>query len=136
MRGTLKYLTLIGIVVVVALGLAVGMAPAHSESFRTDLRVVHSQVDIEAGKFVAGILRSPRQQCLPGRTVKLIALLDNDPVGVLDVTRSSENGAWGLKVGRNEPKADDAMVKVTRADVGPGDHDHICKPDSEKGFFG
>jgi hypothetical protein len=99
---------------------------AHRDSFPTNLRI-----EFVAGgdpAFISGDLRSPRQGCLPDRTVKLIAIFDEGEREVVDVDRSSRNGAWALKGSLSG--AERAKVKVTKEDIGRSDHRHICQPDA------
>jgi hypothetical protein len=85
------------------------------------------------GHFV-GHLRSPSQQRLRGRTVKLLLRNGNtDESNLADTDKTGKLGHWRLD--GNLYTIDRARIKVTRNSVGSGEHRRICEPDSISRFF-
>jgi hypothetical protein len=76
---------------------------------------------------IFGTVESAKGACIPGRTVRLFEVVDDGPDQLVDVARSSRNGAWAGRGDFSGPG--DARVVVERRRLGGRGHRHICKAD-------
>ncbi len=125
----MKYRMLAFLSVIGALALGGGVAEAHNMTFQTS---VEFQTDYSAGNDagVAGQVSSARPSCVPDRTVKVFAIFADDSRELVDIARTSDNGAFA-GVGDFD-NAVDALAKVTRENIGRSGHRHICGKASER----
>jgi hypothetical protein len=125
----MKYRVLASLSAIGALALGGGVAEAHNMAFQTS---VEFQTDYPAGNDagVAGQVSSARARCVPDRTVKVFAIFADDSRELVDIARTSDNGAFA-GVGDFD-NAVDALAKVTRKEIGRSGHRHICGKASER----
>jgi hypothetical protein len=120
----MKYRVLASLSAVGALALGGGVAEAHNTTFQTS--VEFQEVYVVNGQLgLAGQVSSARAQCVPNRTVKVFAIFENGSRELLDIARTSDNGAFA-GVGRPSDEIDDALAKVRRKNIGGSGHRHIC----------
>jgi hypothetical protein len=108
--------------------LGAASASGHETSFPTmifldDLTIVGDDL------LFSGHVESPRNGCLPRRTVELHAVFTGGSE-FIDRGRTSENGFYG--VGGAFDSGGGAFnwrIRVLRKDIGGHDHTHICKSD-------
>ena len=114
--------------VTAALALAGGAATAHNTSLATTIAIDGNTL-FDADHFLFyGHLESSRANCLKGRTVKLLVERGGETMA-LDTDRSSRKGAWAV-ISSFEAGDSNSRVKVTRKNIGPNGHHHVCKSDS------
>ena len=120
----MKRTTIAVLAFVSTLGVSVSQLGAHTTSYPTTIGHRHF-TGYPGNALLSGLVESPKDRCVPGRTVELIVERPSGDRIVMDSTRSSRKGAYGL---RGEFNGDDeARVKVTRRNVGRRGHRHICK---------
>jgi hypothetical protein len=119
----MKYRVLASLSAVGALALGGGVAEAHNTTFQTSVEFQESyEVNGQTG--LAGQVSSTRAQCVPNRTVKVFAILQNGSRELIDIARTSDNGAFaGIGDFSN---AVDALARVRRKNIGGSGHRHIC----------
>jgi hypothetical protein len=117
-RTTIAILAFVSTLVV-----SVSQLGAHTTSYPTTID--HRNFTGYPGDaLLSGLVGSPNDRCVAGRTVKLIVERPSGDRIVMDSTRTSRKGAYGLRGAFNGD--DEARVKVTRRNVGPRGHRHIC----------
>ena len=120
---------------VAVLMLGAATAHAHKTSFETEVRidaVYYSGPTVT----VAGYVSSLKAECVPNRTVQLIAAENlntpdqsDDRRTVVDTDRTSLNGAYRVR-GDRPPGTDYTYVRVTQKNIGSSGHRHICQADT------
>ena len=115
---------LASVALVAMLGIGVAQALAHSTSHPTTIGFRHF-TGYPGNALLSGLVESPNTNCVAGRTAKLIVTKPGGERVVVDTTRTSRNGAYGLHGSFNGD--DEARVKVTRRNVGRPGHRHICR---------
>jgi hypothetical protein len=83
-----------------------------------------------------GQVTSPKAECVPNRKVKLYAVYAIPRRGaatkeLLDVDRTSNNGAWSGRFTHDLLGVDHLQAKLVRKNIGPSGHRHICDGDSD-----
>jgi hypothetical protein len=110
--------------------LTTGVAVAHTEVFPTKLTIGSVGSGTTSSGFVGSVdgdLSSSNPKCLPNRTVKLF-FNDSGTSTLVDVDRSSSNGAWGVR-GHAASEPDTYTVRVIRRRIDRSlgsAHRHIC----------
>src|SRR5688500_5336473 len=119
----MNYRILASLSAIGALALGGGVAEAHNTTFPTS---VEFQTSYDAGSElgVAGQVSSSRAAGVPNRTVKVFAIFIDDSRELVDIARTSDNGAFA-GVG-DFGNAVDALAKVRRKNIGGSGHRHIC----------
>lgn len=110
---------------VATLGVGVTQTQAHNTSSPTTIGF-RNFTGYPGNALLSGLVESPNTKCVAGRTAKLIVTKPGGDRVVLDTSRTSRNGAYGLHGSFNGD--DEARVKVTRRNVGRRGHRHICRP--------
>ncbi len=119
----MSYRMLASFMAVMALALGGGVAQAHNTTFETN---VEFQAEYNASGVLglAGQVSAQRAKCVPDRTVKVFAVLQDGSRRLADIARTSDNGAFAA-VG-DFTGAVDALARVTRKNIGGSGHRHIC----------
>lgn len=79
-------------------------------------------------------LTSPAQKCVGDRHVRIVGAFGSEKQ-IVDSGRSSRNGHVLLAGGGPTPAPDSLTLKVLRKRFGSGDHNHVCRPYSQR-YFG
>ena len=121
------------VVAVIALALlaATATAGAHTTSTPSTIDVVgwSTSPGASSSDYAHGVVESPSGKCIRGRTVKIFMQLGGSTTYTLvDTDRTSKKGFWAGG-GREGITSTDSKAKVTSANVGRGDHKHICSAD-------
>jgi hypothetical protein len=104
--------------------LGVGVAAAHTTSF-------NSTVTIDQSEFVFfGTVSSPRPGCVPNRLVKLFR---RNPDTLVGSDTTGQDGNWEVAA---FPENAFYYAKVTRKNIGPSGHRHICRADASPDLQG
>jgi hypothetical protein len=119
----MNYRMLASLSAIGALALGGGVAEAHNTTFPTSVEF-QTDYTVNGQVGVAGQVSSPRAACVPNRTVKVFAIFQNGSRELVDIARTSENGAFAA-IG-DFGNAVDALAKVTRKNIGGSGHRHIC----------
>jgi hypothetical protein len=123
----IKRTTIAILAFVSTLGAGMSEIGAHNTSYPTTIGFRHFE-GYPGNALLSGRVESPKSQCVPSRTVKLIGERPSGERIVADSTRSSRKGAYGL---HGEFNGDDEIwVKVTQRNVGPRGHSHICESET------
>jgi hypothetical protein len=116
-----------------AIGLTTSPAFAHNTSFDGTIEI-EGLVGVTVNEYrYYGHVSSPKDRCVPGRTVKIISLT---PQGskLVDTDRTSRNGFWfggGDFTPPGVTGTDGVRVRVVRKDIGRRGHRHVCRPDAD-----
>jgi hypothetical protein len=116
-----------------AIGLMTSSASAHHASFPSTIEIeglVGTTVDDYR---YYGNVSSPKDCCVPGRTVKIISLTPEGP-RLVDTDRTSRNGFWfggGDFTPQGTTGTFGVRVRVLRRDIGRHGHHHVCRADSD-----
>lgn len=83
-----------------------------------------------------------KSRCIPNRKVKLYGVPTPPPIPrgdppveppvLLDVDRTSDNGAWSGRFSADISNFDHLRAKLVRRDIGASGHDHICEADAAR----
>jgi hypothetical protein len=128
----MKRLVLTGLTLA-AIGLMTSAASAHKASFKTTIEI-DGLVGVTVNDYrYYGTVSSPKDRCVPGRTVKIFSLT---PEGskLIDTDRTSRNGFWfggGDFTPPGVTGTDGVRVRVARRDIGRHGHRHACRADAD-----
>ena len=129
------------VVSICALALAVpAIASAHDTTYESTVSIDYAVEPPAKGAsqslMVGGLVGSEKQACIANRKVKLYVITDLPAKRrgeivkhVVDIDRTSDNGAWsgtGNFIG-----AEGAFAKVVKKDIGPKGHNHVCGADTD-----
>lgn len=113
--------------------IAMGSTPSSPTKLVLDSFTQTGEGPTLQGDFI-GHLKSPKDKCLRGRTVKLILRNGNTGESSLaDTDKTGRSGHWHLD--GDLFMIDRAKMKVTRKVVGSGDNKRVCEPDAIFKFF-
>jgi len=125
----------IGLVLAIGvIGLVASSAGAHDRSFNTRIEI-EDVVGVTVNDYrYYGEVHSPKRRCVRGRTVKILSITEDGPK-LIDTDRTSRNGFW-FGGGDFRPGGTTSttavVVRVSRRDIGPRGHDHVCRADRER----
>ena len=114
--------------------LAATPASAHNAAFDSTIQITGQVGTVVNDYQYYGEVSSPRDGCIPGRTVKIFALT-TDGRKLVDTDRTSRNGFFfggGDFTPGGVEGVDGVRVKVLAEDIGPQGHDHICEADTDQ----
>ena len=128
-------------IAVAILVLGVNTANAHETSFPSEIFIdefIYAQASGDTTS--TGHITSPKEGCVPGRTVNFFAVSDagtprdpsDDVRTLLDTDRTSLNGAYYVE-GDSPIGTDSWIVRVTRKNIGSSGHKHFCQS-ADAGF--
>jgi hypothetical protein len=120
----MKYRMFAPLAAAAALALGGGVAEAHNTTFQTNVEFQSEYPGAGNDTGLAGQVSSQRAGCVPNRTVKVFAIFQNGSRELVDIARTSDNGAFA-GIGDFD-NAVDALAKVTRKNIGGSGHRHIC----------
>jgi hypothetical protein len=100
-------------------------AEAHSTSIPTTVNIIAIQGS-PPDQLVTGTVDSRRERCESRRRVRFYIRRGSGPRELLDVSRTSRNGAFASR--GNTAGADKLIVAVRKNVVGRGNHRHLCEP--------
>ena len=118
---------------VLVVGASVALAAQH---FATHIVVEGRSTSSSPGSFdfaASGHLESAKRRCIRGRTVKL-QFKSGDNTRVVDVDRSSLNGAWAVRA-HSSSAPDHEFVAVASKRFGRPHHRKVCRPAREEILF-
>ncbi len=121
----MRYRILTSLAAAGTLVLAGGVAEAHDRTLRTTVEaeraiIVEGTTEVT----VLGRVSSPRERCVPNREVKIFALFEDGSRELKDVARTSDRGY--VATHDDFAGANNALFRVMRANIGRGEHRHIC----------
>jgi hypothetical protein len=117
-------LTLVGLLSAVAV-ITIGTVAAHTAHYRSRVTILVCCASDGLWDF-GGEVTSPHARCEPRRRVKLFRRRGG-PDQLMGRDRTDSAGAWAIEP--DPSPAGTYYAKVTRKDIGPAGHDHICDPD-------
>ena len=116
----------------VALAFGVASVEAHDQRYSTTV-VIDDFLNTDGNPesdTVIGTLTTNRR-CRGGRRVKFYLENGGDPEAgytLFDTDKTNKDGEW--RGGTDNTIGNGGKARVTRENVGEGDHDHICKADT------
>lgn len=136
--------TIATVAAVAVLAGGVGAALAHTTGFPSSLTLSRSAVDHGVAGFDSkwyGAVDSPKAACKPHRTVRLYKKDSAAATPVfLAETKSSADpavgvGSYAIYTDGSPPKPGYYFTRVTRKDIGPPGHHHICRAARSNEYF-
>jgi len=116
-----------------AIGLMASPASAHDTSFDSTIEI-EGLVGVNVNDYrYYGDVSSPKDRCVPGRTVKIFSLTLEGPK-LIDTDRTSRNGFWfggGDFTPPGTTGTDGVRVRVAPRDIGRHGHRHVCRADAD-----
>jgi len=114
--------------VAILVGSGAAAAGAHTTTYPTGIQI--SAATSDGGHIiVSGYISSENPKCLGNRLVKLYAVEAADGGGetltLLDTDRTSKHGAWAA-LADDKPSGGELRAVVTKRNIGPSGHKHVC----------
>ena len=108
--------------------LIAGTAPAHTTSYRSKVTLHIGSAGGGASTVWFGEVTSPKAGCQPNRNVKVFRIEPGPDVRVARGETDSD-GHFAIQRPGYPPPNGDYYAKVTRENIGPRGHRHICQVD-------
>ena len=116
---------------VAALVITATPAAGHDRTFNSDVTLASGVVGANEDTVWYGSVTSPKDACEPGRRVKFYRVNEGGPDVFLgsDRTGPTPSGPGGFSIITDgyPPPPGTYYAKVTRKNIGPQGHHHICK---------
>jgi hypothetical protein len=130
-RGSVRGSAIAIVTSAAALVIAATPAAGHDRTFNSDVTLGIGVVGNNEDTVWSGAVTSPKEACEPGRRVELYRVNEGGPDVFLgyDRTGPTPGGPGGFTIFTDgyPPPDGTYYAKVTRKNIGPQGHHHICK---------